>query len=72
MIEQACIKVLSENNYYEFINANISADKVFASLNILEHKNDGTGRSNIQEVVLPQVLYESLQRLNPQIPDRFF
>ncbi|KRG10723.1 deoxyribonuclease [Virgibacillus soli] len=72
MIEQACIKVLSKNNYYEFINANINADKVFASLNALEHEDDGTGRSNIQEVVLPQVFYESLQRLNPQIPDRFF
>lgn len=68
MIEQACIQVLSKNEYYSFINANINANKVFSSLNILESENDGTGRSNIQEAILPKVLFESLQNLNPHIP----
>ena len=68
MIEQACIQVLSKNEYYSFINANINANKVFSSLNVLESEKDGTGRSNIQEVILPKVLFESLQSLNPHIP----
>ncbi|MBF2468042.1 type I restriction endonuclease subunit R [Listeria welshimeri] len=70
MIEQACIQVLSKNEYYNFINANINANKVFSSLNVLESENDGTGRSNIQEVILPKVFFESLQNLNPHIPTR--
>lgn len=68
MIEQACIQVLSKNDYYNFINANINANKVFSSSNILEHESDGTGRLSIKEVILPVVLYESLQNLNPHIP----
>src|SRR5699024_6629951 len=68
MIEQACIQVLSENDYYNFINANINANKVFSSLNVLESEKDGTGRSNIQETILPKVFFESLQSLNPNIP----
>lgn len=71
MIEQACIKVLSKNNYYNFINANISANKVFGTTNVLELENDGTERSNMQEVILPSVFYKSLQKLNPQIPEKF-
>lgn len=70
MIEQACIQVLSKNEYYHFINANINANKVFSSLNVLESQKDGTGRSNIQEVILPKVFFESLQNLNPHIPPR--
>lgn len=70
MIEQACIQVLSKNEYYNFINANINANKVFSSLNVLESENDGTGRSNIQEAILPKVFFESLQNLNPHIPTR--
>ncbi|PTI47987.1 type I restriction endonuclease subunit R [Staphylococcus succinus] len=68
MIEQACIQVLSENDYYNFINANINANKVFSSLNVLESEHDGTRRSNIKEAILPKVLFESLQNLNPHIP----
>lgn len=70
MIEQACIQVLSNNDYYNFINANISANKVLPSLNVLELENDGTGRSNIQEAILPKIFYECLQDLNPHIPTR--
>src|SRR5699024_10115097 len=69
MIEQACIKVLSKDNYYQFINANMSAGRVFSSLNILETESDGTGRASVQEVILPKILLESLRRLNPHIPD---
>lgn len=68
MIEQACIQVLSKNEYYNFINANINANKVFSSLNVLESENDGTGRASIQEAILPKVFFESLQNLNPHIP----
>ncbi|MGK0577878.1 type I restriction endonuclease subunit R [Macrococcus capreoli] len=68
MIEQACIQVLSKNEYYSFINANINANKVFSSLNVLENENDGTGRTHIQEVILPKVFFESLKNLNPHIP----
>src|SRR5690625_4175876 len=68
MIEQACIQVLSKNEYYSFINANINANKVFSSLNVLESEHDGTGRSNIHEVILPKILFESLKHLNPRIP----
>lgn len=70
MIEQACIQVLSKNEYYNFINANINENKVFSSLNVLESENDGTGRSHIQEAILPKVFFESLQNLNPHIPPR--
>ncbi|MBD8003772.1 type I restriction endonuclease subunit R [Bacillus norwichensis] len=69
MIEQACINVLSKDDYYYFINANMSAERVFSSLNILETESDGTGRASVQEVILPEVFFKSLHRLNPHIPD---
>ena len=70
MIEQACISVLSKDNDYQFINANISAKRVFSSLNILETESDGTGRASVQEVILPNIFFESLCRLNPHIPEQ--
>jgi hypothetical protein len=30
---------------------------------------DGTGRGSIRQVVLPKVLYRSLRKLNPEIPN---
>lgn len=69
MIEQACIRVLSKDNYYQFINANMSAERVFSSLNILDTESDGTGRASVQEVILPRIFLESLLRLNPNIPE---
>lgn len=69
MIEQACIKILAKDNYYQFINAYMNAQRVFSTLNILEIESDGTGRASVQEVILPKILLESLRRLNPHIPD---
>src|SRR5690625_2217457 len=69
MIEQACIKLLSKDNYYHFINADINAERVFSTLNILETESDGTGRASVQEVILPKIFLKSLRRLNPRIPD---
>src|SRR5699024_715919 len=69
MIEQTCIKVLSKDNYYQFINANMSAGRVFSSLNIVGTESGGTGRASVQEGILPQILLESLRGLNPHMPD---
>lgn len=69
MIEQACIDRLTKDESYTFINADLPASQVFASLNVLETKADGTGRASVQEVILPEILLESLRRLNPQIPE---
>lgn len=69
MIEQACIELLTKNSYYNFINANMSAKRVFSSLNILETESDGTDRASVQEVILPKIFLESLHRLNPHIPE---
>ena len=67
MIEQACIDRLCPDKY-DYINAFIEPDIVFSKDNILESKEDGTGRRNIKEVVLPNVLLNSLKEINPQIP----
>lgn len=69
MIEHACIRELTKDNYYQFINANIGYERVFSNLNILETESDGTGRTSIREVILPQILFDSLRRLNPQVPE---
>ncbi|MGJ5638420.1 type I restriction endonuclease subunit R [Bacillus altitudinis] len=71
MIEKACIQSLTDKGQYKWIDANINSTKVFSSLNVLEYEEDGTGRSNIQEVVLPGILYQSLKDLNPNIPEYF-
>src|SRR5699024_3418607 len=68
MIEQACIELLTKNSYYNFINANMSAERVFSSLNILETESDGTGRASVQEVILPIIFIDRLRLLNPHIP----
>ena len=67
MIEQACIDRLCPDKY-DFINAFIEPNIVFSKDNILETKEDGTGRSNIKEVILPNVLFNCLKEINPQIP----
>lgn len=69
MIEKACIERLGANGYYDFINAFIEPNKVFSRDNILDVEDDGTGRDNIKEVILPNVLERKLKELNPQIPD---
>lgn len=69
MIEQACIERLSTGGDYDYINAFIDSNKVFSRENILEVEKDGTGRKNIKEVILPEILFKSLKDINPQIPD---
>ncbi len=66
-IEKASIEVLVKNGY-KYINAYINPDKVKSRENILEVEEDGTGRSNIKEAILPHVLLSSLQKINPQVP----
>jgi type I restriction enzyme R subunit len=68
MLEKACIDRLCPNKY-DFIDAFIGSNKVFSRDNILEIEEDGTGRKNIREVILPDVLYNSLKVINPQIPE---
>lgn len=67
MIEKACIDRLCPNKY-DHIDAFIEPDIVFSMENILSIKKDGTGRTNIKEVILPDILYASLKNNNPQIP----
>lgn len=69
MLEDACIEKLSEHNDYEFINADIPYNNVISASNVLQTIDDGTGRKDVREVILPNVLFESLQRINPQIPE---
>ena len=44
MIEQACIQAFTQNEQFNFIDANLKANKVLSSMNILETENDRTGR----------------------------
>ena len=69
IIEKACIERLTSNKDYNHINAFVSKDLVDSKENILESIKDGTGRKNVNEVILPEVLFESLKAINPQIPD---
>ena len=68
MIEKACIDRLCPDKY-DFIDALIPHSKVLSKENILEIEGDGTGRKNIKEVILPDIFFNSLKELNPQIPE---
>ena len=59
MIEQAAIKLLKETYNYNIFNC-YTAKK--------EDTNDNTGRENKRQVVLKNILYDSLCRINPEIP----
>ena len=62
MIEQAILKKLGEPEFgYNVVICDASPDKK-------EDLNDGTGRSEKTECILPCVLEESLCRINPNIP----
>ena len=62
MIEQAILKKLGEESFgYDIVICDSSPDK-------RENLNDGTGRSNKKECVLPYVLADSLSRINPDVP----
>jgi len=59
MIEQSAIEMLVTNNNYESINC-FTTDR--------ETLPDGTGRENKKQVVLPNILFDMLCQINPNIP----
>lgn len=59
MIEQAAIAALEEQHHYGVRHCYTEEPETLP---------DGSGRSNKKQVVLPQVLFESLCRINPDIP----
>ncbi len=67
MIEKACIDRLCPDKY-NYINAFIPHSVVLSKSNVLENYDDGTGRTNIKEAILPKILLNSLKEINPQIP----
>ena len=60
MIEQAAIAALSERHGYSVLRCFTEKP---------DDLNDGTGRSNKRQAVLPDVVRASLLRLNPGIPE---
>lgn len=67
MIEKACIDRLCPDKY-NYINAFIPHSVVLSKSNVLENYDDGTGRTNIKEAILPKILLNSLKEINPQVP----
>ena len=59
MIEQAAIKALHERHNYIILNCMTEEPDTLP---------DGTGRKDKKQVVLPDVMFESLCRINPDIP----
>lgn len=59
MIEQAAIKALHERHKYTVLNCMTEKPDTLS---------DGTGRRDKRQVVLPNVMFESLCRINPDIP----
>ena len=60
MIEKAAIELLVDPQYgYSHIDCYTKNE---------ENLEDGTGRANKKQMVLPQVLFAKLCELNPQIP----
>lgn len=59
MIEQAAIKALQERHDYTVLNCMTEEPDTLS---------DGTGRTDKKQVVLPEVMFESLCRINPDIP----
>ena len=59
MIEQATIAALKERHNYTAINCMTDEPDLLP---------DGTGRANKKQVVLPQIMLESLCKINPDIP----
>lgn len=59
MIEQAAIQLLKETYNYNVLNCYTSKN---------EDINDNTGREDKRQVVLKNILYESLCKINPDIP----
>lgn len=61
MIEQAAIKALQERHDYIVLNCMTEEPDTLP---------DGTGRKDKKQVVLPDVMFESLCRINPDIPEQ--
>ena len=61
MIEQAAIKALHERHNYTVLNCMTEEPDTLP---------DGTGRKDKKQVVLPDVMFESLCRINPDIPEQ--
>lgn len=59
-IEQAAIKLLVDNYKYEAVNCYTQNTDTLP---------DNSGRENKKQVVLPQVLFNQLVKLNPDIPE---
>lgn len=59
MIEQAAIKALREQHGYAVLNCMTEEPDTLS---------DGTGRTDKKRVVLPDVMFESLCKINPDIP----
>ncbi|SHL69538.1 type I restriction endonuclease subunit R [Fibrobacter sp. UWH4] len=61
-IEQAILKMLEAEPFgYQIVRCDPSPEK-------MDDLNDGTGRANKKQGVLPAILRESLTRLNPNVP----
>ncbi len=61
-IEQAILKMLEAEPFgYQIVRCDPSPEK-------MEDLNDGTGRANKKQCVLPAIMRESLTRLNPNVP----
>ena len=61
MIEQAAIKALHERHDYIVLNCMTEEPDTLP---------DGTGRKDKKQVVLPDVMFKSLCRINPDIPEQ--
>ena len=61
MIEQTAIKALHERHNYTVLNCMTEEPDTLP---------DGTGRKDKKQVVLPDVMLESLCRINPDIPEQ--
>ncbi len=59
MIEQAAMKALQERHDYTVLNCMTEDPDTLP---------DGTGRTDKKQVVLPEVMFDSLCRINPDIP----
>lgn len=60
-MSQAAIKALQERHDYTVLNCMTEE---------LDTLPDGTGRKDKKQVVLPDVMFESLCRINPDIPEQ--
>ena len=62
-IEQAILNLLETDGFsYDIIRCSPDVEK-------RDDLNDGTGRSNKKQCILPQVFRESLQKINPLLSE---